>query len=153
MDDGLPHPGEALTLADIEDQHERVLDMLEQGGAVIVYSNDRQMRLGVLTRDPALLGDAQVAQLIDAGHPPPNRRAARHERPWRVALHENALTPRVSRHAIRTLTVAEIQPDWEGALEELKQGRRDPRRVRSRRGVARRADARHPDHAGQKSRS
>jgi hypothetical protein len=35
---------------------------------VIVYTNDRQVRLGVLTRDPALLGDAQVAQLIDAGH-------------------------------------------------------------------------------------
>jgi hypothetical protein len=29
------------------------------------------MRLGVLTRDPALLGDVQVAQLIDAGHLPP----------------------------------------------------------------------------------
>jgi hypothetical protein len=71
MDDGLPHPTEALTLADIEDERERVLSMLEQGGAVIVYSNDRQMRLGVLTRDPALLGEAQVAQLIDAGHLPP----------------------------------------------------------------------------------
>jgi hypothetical protein len=71
MDDGLPHPSEALTLADIEDQRERVLDLLERGGAVIVYSNDHQMRLGVLTRDPAVFGDAQVAQLIDAGHLPP----------------------------------------------------------------------------------
>jgi hypothetical protein len=45
--------------------------VLDQGGAVIVLSNDREQRLGVLTRDPALLGDAQVAQLIDAGHVPP----------------------------------------------------------------------------------
>jgi hypothetical protein len=71
MEDGLPHPSEALTLADIQDQLERVTGLLEQGGAVIVYSNDRQQRLGVLTRDPAVLGDAQVAQLIDAGHLPP----------------------------------------------------------------------------------
>jgi hypothetical protein len=71
MDDGLPHPTEALTLAEIEDERERVLETLEKGGAVIVYSNDRQLRLGVLTRDPAVLGDAQVAQLIDAGHLPP----------------------------------------------------------------------------------
>ena len=71
IDDGLPHPGEALTLAEIDGEHERVIAMLEQGDAVIVLSNDREQRLGVLTRDPALLGDAQVAQLIDAGHVPP----------------------------------------------------------------------------------
>jgi hypothetical protein len=71
MDDGLPHPSEALTLAEIDSALERVMDMLERGGTVIVLSNDRQVRLGVLTRDPALLGDAQVAQLIDAGHLPP----------------------------------------------------------------------------------
>ena len=71
MDDGLPHPSEALTLAEIDDELERVIGMLERGGAVIVLSNDRQQRVGVLTRDPALLGEAQMAQLIDAGHLPP----------------------------------------------------------------------------------
>jgi hypothetical protein len=71
MDDGLPHPSEPLTLAEIDGELERVTGMLERGGAVIVYSNDRQQRLGVLTRDSALLGDAQVAQLVDAGHIPP----------------------------------------------------------------------------------
>jgi hypothetical protein len=71
MDDGLPHPSEALTLGEIEEELERVIGMVAQGGAVIVFSSDRQQRLGVLTRDPALLGDAQVAQLIDAGHFPP----------------------------------------------------------------------------------
>jgi hypothetical protein len=71
MDDGLPHPSEALTLAEIDAEVERVIEMLEHGGAVIVLSNDRRHRLGVLTRDPAVLGDAEVAQLIDAGHLPP----------------------------------------------------------------------------------
>ena len=71
MDDGLPHPSEALTLGEIDGELERVIGMLERGGAVIVLSNDREHRLGVLTRDPAVLGDAQVAQLIDAGHLPP----------------------------------------------------------------------------------
>ena len=71
MDDGLPHPSEALSLAEIDADVERVTAMLAQGGAVIVLSNDREQLLGVLTRDPALLGDAQVAQLIDSGHVPP----------------------------------------------------------------------------------
>ena len=71
MDDGLPHPSEALSLAEIDAEVERVITMLRQGGAVIVLSNNREQILGVLTRDPALLGDAQVAQLIDAGHVPP----------------------------------------------------------------------------------
>jgi hypothetical protein len=71
MDDGLPHPSEALSLAEIDADVDRVITMLQQGGAVIVLSNNRQRILGVLTRDPALLGDAQVAQLIDSGHVPP----------------------------------------------------------------------------------
>jgi hypothetical protein len=71
MDDALPHPSEALSLAEIDAEVDRVTTMLEQGGAVIVLSNDRERILGVLTRDPVLLGDTQVAQLIDAGHVPP----------------------------------------------------------------------------------
>jgi hypothetical protein len=70
MDDGLPHPSEALSLAEIDADVDRVITMLQQGGAVIVLSNNREQILGVLTRDPALLGDAQVAQLIDSGHVP-----------------------------------------------------------------------------------
>ena len=38
MDDGLPHPSEALSLAEIDAEVERVITMLRQGGAVIVLS-------------------------------------------------------------------------------------------------------------------
>jgi hypothetical protein len=36
-----------------------------------VYSDDRQALLGVLTRDPEVFGDAQLAQQIEDGHMPP----------------------------------------------------------------------------------
>jgi hypothetical protein len=35
-DDGLPHPAEAVTLSEVREQQARVLEMLEQGGAIIV---------------------------------------------------------------------------------------------------------------------
>jgi len=70
-EDGLPHPAEALNLSEIRDQQARVIAMLERGGAVIVYSDDGEHLLGVLTRHPALLGEASIAAMIDTGHLPP----------------------------------------------------------------------------------
>jgi hypothetical protein len=36
-----------------------------------VVSDDEHAFLGVLTRDPAVLGDARLAQLIESGAVPP----------------------------------------------------------------------------------
>jgi hypothetical protein len=70
-DDGLPHPCEALTLSQVRDQQPRVIEMLEHGGAVIVYSDGQEHLLGVLTRDRRLLDEASIAAMIDTGHLPP----------------------------------------------------------------------------------
>ena len=67
----LPSPARALTLSAINADYEKYLAELEQGGAILVYSDDRQALLGVLTRDPAVFGDARLAQQIEAGHLPP----------------------------------------------------------------------------------
>ena len=48
-DDGLPHPAVGLRLSEIGEQQDRVLKMLEQGGAIIVHSDDGEHLLGVLT--------------------------------------------------------------------------------------------------------
>jgi hypothetical protein len=70
-DDGLPHPSEAQTLAEVRDQQARVIAVLEQGGAIIVYSDDREHLLGVLTRDRRLLEEASIAAMIDTDNLPP----------------------------------------------------------------------------------
>jgi hypothetical protein len=70
-DDGLPHPTEALTLSALAVAAERVIAMLDQGGGVLVYTDDRERLLGVLTREPRLFGEAQMAAMIDAGTLPP----------------------------------------------------------------------------------
>jgi hypothetical protein len=67
----LPSPARALTLSEINADYPRYLRELEDGGALLVYSDDRKALLGVLTRDPALFGDARLAQQIEAGQMPP----------------------------------------------------------------------------------
>jgi hypothetical protein len=67
----LPSPARNLTLSDINADYPKYLAELEQGGAILVYSDDRQALLGVLTRDPEIFGDARLAQQIEAGHLPP----------------------------------------------------------------------------------
>ena len=69
-DDGLPHPSEALTLSEIAGQLDRVIAILEQGGSVIVFSDDHRHEIGVLTRDRSLLDEASIAAMIDTGHLP-----------------------------------------------------------------------------------
>jgi hypothetical protein len=66
-----PSPAEALTLSEVREQQARVLQMLEQGGAIIVYSDDHQHLFGVLTRDRRLLDEVSIAAMIDTGHLPP----------------------------------------------------------------------------------
>ena len=66
----LPSPARRLTLSEINADYRRYLGELEQGGAILVVSDDDKAFLGVLTRDPAVLGDAQLAQLIEAGAVP-----------------------------------------------------------------------------------
>jgi hypothetical protein len=67
----LPSPARALTLSEVNADYPRYLRELEEGGALLVYSDDRQALLGVLTRDPEVFGDARLAQQIEAGHMPP----------------------------------------------------------------------------------
>jgi hypothetical protein len=67
----LPSPARALTLSAINADYPAYLADLREGGAIIVLSDDRQAVLGVLTRDPAVFGDAQIAQQIEDGHLPP----------------------------------------------------------------------------------
>ena len=67
----LPSPARALTLSAINTDYAKYLAELEQGGAILVYSDDRQALLGVLTRDPAIFGDARLAYQIEVGNVPP----------------------------------------------------------------------------------
>ena len=43
-------------------------------GAAVVVPHDEHVLRGVLTRDPAVLGDAQLAQIIETGAVPPLER-------------------------------------------------------------------------------
>ena len=70
----LPFPARRLTLSEINADYRKYLGELEQGGAILVVSDDEQAFLGVLTRDPAVLGDARLAQLIESGAVPPLER-------------------------------------------------------------------------------
>ena len=67
----LPSPARALTMSEVNADYPRYLREFEDGGALLVYSDDRQALLGVLTRDPEVFGDARLAQQIEDGHMPP----------------------------------------------------------------------------------
>ncbi len=67
----LPTPARMLCLSDINAGYHRYRAELEAGGVIVVQSDDGEMILGVLTRDPSMFGDAQLAQQIQAGHLPP----------------------------------------------------------------------------------
>src|SRR3954452_13950655 len=70
----LPVPARRVTLSEINADYRRYLAELEQGGAILVVSDDEQAFLGVLTRDPAVLDDAQPAKPIETGAGPPLER-------------------------------------------------------------------------------
>ena len=67
----LPSPARAMTLEEIQAERDDVLEALREGGVILVHSNELDCFLGVLTRDPSVLGDAELAQQIEAGHLPP----------------------------------------------------------------------------------
>jgi hypothetical protein len=52
----------SATLAKIQADHQRVADEFEQGGAMLVLSDEVDNYLGVLTRDPTVLGDAEQVE-------------------------------------------------------------------------------------------
>jgi hypothetical protein len=60
-----------LTLAQIQAEWESVLEELKQGGTILVESDGGEAFLGVLTRDTGMIGEAEIAQLIENGHMPP----------------------------------------------------------------------------------
>jgi hypothetical protein len=67
----LPHPVRTLTLAEIQAEWESVLEELKEGGAILVESDGAEAFLGVLTRDTGMIGEAEIAQLIENGQVPP----------------------------------------------------------------------------------
>ena len=70
-DDGLPHPASGMRLSQLREHEAQALKMLEQGGAIIVHTDDGEHLLGVLTRDRELLNEATLAAMIDTGNLPP----------------------------------------------------------------------------------
>jgi hypothetical protein len=70
-DDGLPHPATAMRLSELHARQSEALEMLEQGGTIIVHSDDGEHLFGVLTRNRKLLDDASIAAMIDGGSLPP----------------------------------------------------------------------------------
>ena len=66
----LPSPARALTLSEIMADYRGYLRELQDGGAISSTGRPAALRR-VLTRDPALFGDARLAQQIEAGHMPP----------------------------------------------------------------------------------
>lgn len=69
--DGLPHPAFAITVSELRDRLGEVRDALEQGGAVLVFTDARDDIIGVLTREQPLLDEASIAAEIDSGNLPP----------------------------------------------------------------------------------
>jgi hypothetical protein len=69
----LPRPVRTLTLAEIQADWQAVLEELKEGGAVLVEADGGEAFLGVLTREAGMIGEAEIAQLIENGHVPPLR--------------------------------------------------------------------------------
>jgi hypothetical protein len=66
-----PHSVRTLTLAQIQADWEGVLEELRDGGAILIESDGGEAVLGVLTRDTAMIGEAEIAQMIENCHVPP----------------------------------------------------------------------------------
>jgi hypothetical protein len=74
----LPSPARAMTLSAVNADYQRYLAELERGGAILLCSDDGQALLGVLTRDPAVFGDARLAHQIEVGNLPPLEQLLEH---------------------------------------------------------------------------
>ena len=69
--DGLPHPAFAMTVGELRDRLQEVREALNQGGAVLLFTDARDDVIGVLTAQRSLLEEASLAAEIDRGHLPP----------------------------------------------------------------------------------
>jgi hypothetical protein len=67
----LPRPVRTMTLAELQADWQTVLEELQQGGAVLLESDGGEAFLGVLTRDAGMIGESEIAQLVENGHVPP----------------------------------------------------------------------------------
>jgi hypothetical protein len=70
----LPSPAYARRLSSLASDPDQARQDLEQGGAILVLSDDGRQFVGVLTRDPELLGEATLAEAISSGNVPPLER-------------------------------------------------------------------------------
>jgi len=70
-DDNLPHRAKALTLNQIAERRDEVIAMLDAGGAILVFDNQENRQIGVLSRQQPLLDEASIAMMIDNGTLPP----------------------------------------------------------------------------------
>ncbi len=57
-------------MGELQADWESVLEELKEGGAILVESDGGEALLGVLTRDTGMIGEAEIAQLIQNGHLP-----------------------------------------------------------------------------------
>ena len=69
--DGLPHPAFAITVGELRERLEEVREALDQGGAVLLFTDARDDIIGVLTAERSLLHEASIAAEIDSGYLPP----------------------------------------------------------------------------------
>ena len=69
--DGLPHPAFAITVGELPDRLQQVRAALDQGGAVLLFTDAHDDIIGVLTAQRSLLEEASIAAEIDTGHLPP----------------------------------------------------------------------------------
>ena len=69
--DGLPHPATGMSISELSDHQDDALEILKDGGAIVLHSDDGEQLFGVLTRNTQLVGDATLAAMIDAGTIPP----------------------------------------------------------------------------------
>ena len=69
--DGLPHPATGMSISELSDRQDDALEILTDGGAIVLHSDDGEQLFGVLTRNTQLVGDATLAAMIDAGTVPP----------------------------------------------------------------------------------
>ncbi len=53
--DGLPHPTFSITTGELRDRLREVREALDQGGAVLVFTDTRDDIIGVLTAEPSLM--------------------------------------------------------------------------------------------------
>jgi hypothetical protein len=60
-----------MTVSELRDRVQQVREMLDQGGAVLVFTDARDDIVGVLTHNRPLIEETAIAAQIDSGNLPP----------------------------------------------------------------------------------